>query len=181
MNSTHKCEVAEVILQPHPNADTLSIATVFGGYTCCVRTADWKPGDRGVFIPPDSLVDTRLPEFAFLADGKKDIVRIKAKKLRGINSYGLLLKAPVGAYLGDDLSQLLCVTHYEPPEELTIGGECVSFPYVDVPIYDVDSFQRYASSVFIPGEAVVATEKVHGTNFRSTYRDGQYFVGSHRQ
>ena len=46
---------------PHPNADILSIVKVFG-YTCVVRTQDWKDRSVGAYIPPDSAVpDTGLP------------------------------------------------------------------------------------------------------------------------
>ena len=36
--STHRVEIVPVNLEPHPNADTLSIVRVFDGYTCVVRT-----------------------------------------------------------------------------------------------------------------------------------------------
>ncbi|MGH9759840.1 MAG: hypothetical protein ACREAC_03250 [Blastocatellia bacterium] len=83
--STHKVEVVPVVLERHPNADTLSVVKVFGGYTVCVRTVDFKDGDLGAYIPPDSVVDSSRPEFAFLAGHE----RIKVKRLRGIVSMGL--------------------------------------------------------------------------------------------
>src|SRR5438128_12699518 len=113
--STHRVEVVPVKLRRHENADSLSIVDIFG-YTVCVRTADWKDGDFGAYIPPDSVVpDT--PEFAFLA-GK---TRIKAKRLRGVVSFGLLMPAPPGGKIGDDVAELMGVTHYEPL--IQNGGE----------------------------------------------------------
>ena len=88
--SDHRCEVVPVVLEKHPNADSLSVVKVFDGYTVCVRTADWEGVDKGVYIPPDSVVpDTE--QFKFL----EGHLRIKAKKLRGINSYGMLVPVPV--------------------------------------------------------------------------------------
>lgn len=118
-NSTHKVEVVMVALEPHLNADSLSIVHVFGGYPCCVRTEDWKDGDLGAYIPPDSVVDTTRPEFAFL--GKHS--RIRAKRLRGQASMGLLIKAPPGSKEGDDVADYFGVTHYEPPVQGGGSGE----------------------------------------------------------
>ena len=73
--SNHSCDVVQVKLEEHPNADSLSIVRV-GGYQCIVRTEDWKDGDLAVYVPPDSVVpDTEA--FAFLGDHK----RIKVRKL----------------------------------------------------------------------------------------------------
>jgi len=96
--STHVCEVIEVNLEKHPDADSLSTCSIFGGgYTCIMRTEDWKDIKRAIYVVPDSLVDTTRPEFSFLAgekrlyevEGRKVYARIKAKKLRGIVSFGL--------------------------------------------------------------------------------------------
>ena len=110
-NSTHKVEVVPVHLEVHPNADTLSVVRVFGGYPCCVRTVDWQEGELGAYVPPDSVVDSTRPEFAFLAGHE----RIRAKRLRGQVSMGVLVKAPAGSKVGDDVAERLGVTHYEPP------------------------------------------------------------------
>ncbi len=85
MISTHKIEVVPIHLKPHPNADSLSLAHVFDHYVCAVRTEDWKDRVLGVYCPPDSVMPD-LPEYAFL----KGQFRIKAKKLRGVVSQGLL-------------------------------------------------------------------------------------------
>jgi RNA ligase (TIGR02306 family) len=171
--STHKVEVVEVKLLPHPNADTLSVVKVFGGYSVCVRSADWQDGALGAYIPPDSIVDSSRPEFAFLAGHE----RIKVKKLRGIVSMGLLVPAPAGAKLGDNVAELFGVTHYEPPMPLVSGGEDEPAPPGFHPIYDVDSLRRYAH-LFSPGEQVWVTEKIHGANARFCYANGEMRVGS---
>jgi len=172
-NSTHRVEVVPVHLEPHPNADTLSVVRVFDGYTVCVRTADWIGRDIGAYIPPDSVVpDT--PEFAFL-DGHR---RIKVRRLRGIISMGLLVAAPEGSKIGDDVAALMGVTHYDPPLPISTGGESIKPPPGYRPSFGVESLLRYAS-VFIPGETVFVSEKIHGANGRFTYlEDGGFFCGS---
>jgi RNA ligase (TIGR02306 family) len=175
--STHKVEVVPVELEPHPNADSLSVVRVFGGFTACVRTVDWKPGMLGAYIPPDSVLDTRRPEFAFLADGKGNTHRIKVKRLRGVVSMGLLIHAPEGARLGDDVAEQLGVTHYEPPAQISTGGENVRPPTGYHPVYDIDNLRRFAHA-FQEDEPVWITEKIHGANGRWCFVDGEMFTGS---
>lgn len=113
--------IGEVI--KHPNADTLSITNVHGGYPCIIRTGDFKQGDLAVYVPIDSLVPVAMPCFSFLAGSKgKERERVKAKKLRGIFSMGLLVELPVtlrpgGWKEGDDVAEALNVTKYLPPSE----------------------------------------------------------------
>jgi RNA ligase (TIGR02306 family) len=193
--STHKVEVVRVVMEKHPNADSLSIIPVFG-YTYVGRTEDWAGISRAAYIPPDSLVDTRLPEFAFLAgDAKYDensykggpYARIRAKKLRGIVSYGLMVPISEKIELGSDVAASLGVLHYEPPIQgsskggktgFYIGGEVEAGPALYSPKYDVDSFQRYAKVMFTPDELVHVSEKIHGANGRWVYHGGRYYCGS---
>lgn len=171
--STHKVEIVQIKLEPHPNAEKLSIVKVFDGYQVCVNTADWKDGQLAAYIPPDSLVDTTRPEFQFLGEHK----HIKAKKLRGIVSMGLMVPAPEGAQLGDDVAERLGVTHYEPMVTFESDSETEAGPVGYFPTYDIDSMLRYAS-VFKPGEPVWVTEKIHGANSRYCCRDGKMYAGS---
>jgi RNA ligase (TIGR02306 family) len=177
MNSTHRVEVVPVSLEPHPNADSLSIVRVFDGYTVCVRTADWVGVEVGAYVPPDSVCPADRPEFAFLGDRP----RIKVKKLRGIVSMGLLVPAPAGSSLGDDVAAALGVTHYDPPEPLSTGGAVALPPKGFHPVYDVESLRRYAK-LFTPGESVFVTEKIHGANARYTFCiDTGFHCGSRTQ
>lgn len=47
----------------------------------------------------------------------------------------------------------------------------------DVPVYDVEALKNYANS-FRPGEYVVVTEKIHGSNARYMFLDGKQYAGS---
>lgn len=171
--STHKVEVIAVKLEAHPNADALSVVRVFGGYTCCVKTSDWRDGALAAYIPPDSIVDSGRPEFAFLAGHE----RIKVKKLRGIISMGLLMPAPDGAKLGDDVAELLGVSHYEPPLPAGAAGDNEPAPEGYRPNYDVDTLRRF-THLFQAGEPLWVTEKVDGANSRFCFADGRMYAGS---
>ncbi len=171
MKSTHRVEVVPVKLESHPNADSLSIVRIYG-YTCCVRTADWKDGDLAAYIPPDSVVP-QTPDFAFLGDHR----RIKVRKMRGRVSQGLLMPAPPGSMIGDDVAEVMGITHYEPPEPMSVGGDNEKPPDGFRPVYDVEGFYRYGH-LFVEGEPVYVSEKIHGASGRFCWQDGRMHCGS---
>jgi RNA ligase (TIGR02306 family) len=190
MNSTHKCEVFRIEdIGVHPNADALEVVQ-FYGYTCCVRKGDFHAGDTAVYIPPDSLVQTSFTVFSFLAKDAytgvhryAGFARIRARKLRGVVSQGLVMLAADYMKIGDDVAEELGVRHYEPEEPRSGGGRIPSGPPVEgplVPIYDVESWHRYGY-LFLPGETVIVTEKIHGTNIRVVWDGTKLHVGSRRQ
>lgn len=49
-----------------------------------------------------------------------------------------------------------------------------------IPTYDVEAFKNYKGT-FIKGENVVVTEKIHGSNARFIYLDGEMYAGSRSQ
>jgi RNA ligase (TIGR02306 family) len=177
--STHKVECVPVTLEKHPNADTLSIVRIFGGYTVVVRTEDWAGRDKGVYVEPDYIVPLDKPEFAFLRkSGETKLTsRIKTKKLRGVVSYGLLIPAPDGAAIGDDFMERYGITRYQPPEEPLRGNEACEGPNVLAPKYDLENWRKY-SGLLVENELVYITEKIHGANARYVFHDGKMFCGS---
>lgn len=183
--STHKCECVEIKLEPCPNSDFLSIVKVHG-YTVVVNTKQWEGISRGVYIPPDSIVNTNLPEFSFLIKEAKidGSYRVKAKKLRGQPSFGMLIPAPDGAELGQNFAEYYGVRHWEPQinyrglGSLFSNGECTSAPNLYCPKYDVDAGRRYSEQMFVDGEDLIITEKLHGQNWRGVFTDGNLHIGS---
>ena len=171
--STHKVEVVLIHPKPHSNADSLSVVEIYG-YSVVIRTEDWAGKDRGAYIPPDSLVDTTRLEFAWLAKEGRTEERIKVKKLRGVISMGLLI--PTDAPIGADLMEQLGVKHYEPPLRTDVG-ENTPAPKLYAPCYDVESARRYGS-IFVEGEPVLVTEKVHGANARFVFDGEKMHAGS---
>lgn len=180
--STHEVPIIQIKLNTHPNAESLSLVSVYD-YSCCVRTNDWKDGDLAAWIPPDSEVDVSRPEFAFL--GKES--RIKAKRLRGIVSYGLLIKAPIGAKVDDNVADILGVTHWEPkinhpsinyPNMKKTSGEAAKPPSGVFYKYDIDAFLKYGRNTFIENELVAISEKLHGSSSRYICQNNEMFCGS---
>jgi len=175
--STHSCEVVRVTLLTHPNADALSVVKVFG-WQCVVRTDEWNDGDLGVYIPPESV----LPDTDEIKALGGPPGRIKAMKLRGIVSLGLLVHAPDGVAEGDDLMVRLGITHYEPPLPMSSGGEAERGPSGFWPHYDVENFRNATyGRLLVPGEEVAATEKIHGGSARYVWTEGRQWAGSRKE
>lgn len=177
--SMHEVNVLRVgAIEEHANADSLEVIRI-GGYTCCVHKDQFHAGDLAAYIEPDTLVPVDEPEFAFLKDKTRDdMVRIKAVKLRGIVSMGLLINARPGWSEGDDVMEQLGCVHYDPPVRgMNIGGEQASAPNVYHVKYDVDSWRKYPN-VITDGEDVVVSEKVHGASARYVVREGELHCSS---
>ena len=196
VKSTHRAEVVPVFLEPHPNADTLSIVRVWG-YTVVVKTADWKHEPFGVYVVPDSVVPDH-PYFQFLAagapevDGGSPVLRLKdrritARRFRGVMSEGFLISRtecekhwPGPFTNGDDLAERIGITRYEAPTNADTNtyGHGRGLMHMEnepgppsniAPIYDLESWHRYGAETFKDGDYVVLTEKIDGTNFRACY------------
>jgi tRNA-binding EMAP/Myf-like protein len=184
------------------NSDTLAITTVHDGYPCIVKLGDFTEGDLAVYIPVDALCPVARPEFKFLDAGKgREFERIKARRLRGTFSMGLLIRAPVGAKVGDNLQAYFGIEKWEPPAErepqqrkANKHGSWIGYLWLrakqllgivppkppSVPVYDIEGIRKYAN--LIPtGEQVVITEKIHGCNARYIHTGKRFYVGSRTQ
>lgn len=171
----------------HANADTLSITSIHGGYPVIFKSGAFSPGDLAVHVPPDALVPVDRPEFSWLADkAHNGVHRVRYAKLRGVPSFGFLVPVP-GTPNGDealsegqDVRHLLGITKHEPPAcyQMEGQGEMLTCPVGDmVPHYDIEGLRKY-ESLFTPGESVVITEKIHGSNGRWVFVDGELYCGS---
>lgn len=176
MKFTNSATVIPVVLTPHPNADSLSLVDV-GGVNVVVKTAEWAGENKGVYIPPENYVDTTQPELTFLGNGQP--VRVKAAKLRGVYSFGLLLKCRDGMSIGDDVTNLFCLEHYDPePSPVDTGWTPPSTQMKMMPKYDVDSHHKIKG--LIGQEVVEVTEKIHGQNASYYWMDGQVICRARR-
>lgn len=187
--SQHYVNVVSVPeVKPHPNADKLELVEV-EGYTCVIPKGAFKQGDVAAFIEPDYVVP-ETPQFAFLGSRPKDR-RIGAKKLRGIWSQGLLTKAPDGATVGQNVMEQMGIERWEPPEPGQPGWMGVKGPPLGVlesvpdfvrqiPKYDLENIRKYGY-LLNPGEMVLVTEKLHGTNARYVWHEGRMYCGSRTQ
>ena len=192
-------------VRPHPNAghkdpalrcDNLSMARVHGsfrdcsGYPVLFRTGDFKEGDRAVYVPVDCVVpDTEqwhylAPKGVQVGDVPVGDRRIKARRMRGVFSMGLLAAAPRGIEVGTDVAELMGITRWEPkdPSASMLHGDNVAGPNGwTFPQYtDIEPLRRH-SWLLVDGERVIAREKVHGMNFRAVHDGERLWVGSHER
>jgi RNA ligase (TIGR02306 family) len=110
-------------IQPHPNADKLDLAKVLG-YTCIIEKDKYKVGDAVVLIQPDTV----LPDKPWAEVFKKRSSRVRACKLRGQWSFGIIMSPYVvcdvsdlkgmlmPTNIGKDISERIGVTKYEAPQ-----------------------------------------------------------------
>lgn len=176
--------VTRIAVRPHENADKLEIATV-EGYDCVIGIPGPEEtrkrlvtGDLAAYIPVDSVLPADLITLMGL-EGKlagKDANRVKAVRLRGVFSMGLVLEAREGWTEGQDVADELGIEKYEPPIPATMAGKVMRIKDpLDVPgrsvssmfNYDIENARGFKSdkkNPFTMGEQIVVTEKIHGTN-----------------
>lgn len=170
-------------IRPHPNADRLDVAFADGGYPVITKRNEYVEGAMVVYVP----VDTMIPvdgEFSWLSNGRDSAHRVRAKRLRGIFSMGLVLPALPSDAVGDIVGERYGMFKYEPPgEDVHTGGEPLDDePSVTIPKYDIEGWRKFGNLVFQdPNEEVVATEKLHGGNARFMWHGGRLRAGSRSQ
>lgn len=188
------CEVKEI--KEHPNADALEIAQV-GGWQIVVKIGSFKLKDRVIFIPPDSLLPRSLAQELGIEkylswsnryrvngkgeDSPEDLGRVRCANLRGVTSYGSLMREQAGRKIGTDVAEELGIQKWEPPVKVTPGDAEKDHPLFPK-YYDMENARNFPEEIE-PGEEVVATEKTHGMNCRiaAVLDDGEMvtMVGSH--
>jgi RNA ligase (TIGR02306 family) len=178
--SEFKVEVVRVgLVTEHPNADALEIVHVFD-YPVCTRLGDYREGDLAVYVPIDAIVPGDDPRWHFLAGH----LRIRAKRLRGVFSMGLLTTADPSWVEGQDVREALRIEKWEPPTEFERRGHKSGPSMPDpghMPKYtDLEGVRRQ-SRLMQYGEEVVLTEKIHGANARYVFADGQLWCASRTQ
>lgn len=168
-------------IQPHPNADRLEMAQI-EGWWCVTGKGNFKKGDLCVYFPVDSILPEKLENALFPPDSKIKLSnhRIKSIRIRQVFSQGLAVPTSfLLGYLGTntisykegaDLTNLLGVTKYTPPPPPASlrGGKTKKKILLNEDFHkytDIENVRKYLKW-FIPGEHVVAHEKIHGTNYR---------------
>ena len=164
--STFKVEVVKLRIAPHPDADALELAHV-GGYVAVVRKGEFQTGDLAAYIPEGAVV----PREVLVCLGLEDKLagsqknRVKAVRLRGVLSQGIVgsFKAlGIEAEEGDDVTERLGITKYEPPIPVSMGGEVFNAGREVTLDFDVENWKAYPD-ILQEGEEVIFTEKLHGT------------------
>lgn len=206
----------------HPGADSLSIAKVLGDYPVIIRTDSYQVGDLVSYIPIDSIVPN-TEHFAFLSpqafrqeeDENGKVINIptgpkykpgevpekyriiKAKKIRGVFSMGMIEPPVSGMVEGDSVAEILDLKKWDEPEEDNINGPKLrganaekTPTHFTIPYYDIESVRKYSylldaaeANPFKHQEAreakeVVLREKLHGCNFLAIHDDERLWVKS---
>ncbi len=193
---------------PMEGCDNIELVWLFraapNGEPCIVAKAKgFEKGALVAYIPPDHMVPD-VENFAFLdrhpekalAEGasfiREKYRRVKAMKMRGYISHGLVISQEEVKSLADALGiqairtkdtqvgcmvgELLGITRYEPKKQRgqsMSGSNAIpqeSPAGVDVPRYDLTGVRKLGDIFGWEGKVsdheLVATEKLHGTNAR---------------
>lgn len=165
--STFSVPVVRVAgIEPIPNADAIELA-VIGDYRSVVRKGSHSPGDLVAYIPESSVLPGALIEHLGLTgklsgSGRN---RVRAIRLRGCLSQGLVLPVSPLFIEGVDLSAALGIVKYEPQLPGFMTGNLMGArgEFVGKTLrYDIENFKAHPN-VLLEGEEVEFTEKVHGT------------------
>ncbi len=192
-------------IQPIKGADRIVVASL-GGWLVVVGKGEFQPGEKVVYFEPDSMLPLSNPVFGKAAgygknrDNRKGepCVVLRTVRLRGQISQGLAvpldsLGIPADTPAGTDVTELLGITKYEPPEK-PMGAGWAALPLPDFVWHtDETRIQNLADMLawFNSTEGsdelaakFTATEKIDGTStsfFRYVGDEGEveYGVGSH--
>ncbi len=186
--STLKIETVMIeSVDPHPNADRLDVITI-GGYKICDRKGKYAAGDIVAYFPPDILIPsdiaTQLGVAQYLkaaiypGESKKSNCRVGAIRLRGVPSFGFILK--VNEPVGKDLTERFHGAKFEPPEPMgNITGLRAKDDIRFHTYTNIENWRKYKNAM-PNGLPVRITEKIHGTNSRVGLIAGEYMCGSHK-
>jgi RNA ligase (TIGR02306 family) len=170
-----------VKIDPHPNADRLSIATVYG-FQVVTQKDKYKVGDRIVYVPIDSLLPKWLEDILF-PEGSKITLnksRVRQIRIRKVVSQGMIvdpedIKSKINPEYLDieqDLSTVLGITKYEPPQQKTGIRQQTprNKPLENARFHKyggVDNLRWYPN--YFENQEVVIQEKLHGSCCRASF------------
>src|SRR5262245_11826028 len=177
-------------VEPHPNADRLCLARI-KGWQAVIRkhedgSPEFAPGERVVFIPPDSTLPRQMAErlnvVSYLSErtnveGERDLV-VRQVRLRGEPSFGLVVRPEDPSWpVGTDVREHYGIGKFRPPVKFSAGDSEPNHPLFQR-YTDIENL-RHFPEVLKPGEEIVVTEKIHGTNGRIGWVEGSLLAGSH--
>lgn len=162
-------------VMPHTNADALELAQVLG-WQVVVKKGEYQVGDKVTYFPIDTVLPLELSErfgvTNYLSKG-----RIKCAKLRGEPSFGLVVRPEVDSWeVGQNVADYYGVSRWEPPLRATAVDAEPDHPLFST--YTEIENMRNFPTIFVEGEPVVLTEKIHGTMCRLGSIEGELMAGS---
>ena len=161
-------ERLELFPHPNPAVERLELGKA-GQYQVVVGKGAFVNGGTIIFVPeksilPDAIADEE-DRRKYLVGPEKN--RVKAIQLQKELSMGLILKdlpELADVPLGEDIAERLGIRMYVPPIPDDLSGEIVSLDEIGCELHghDVETYNIHAGEL-VPGEAVVVSEKVHGS------------------
>lgn len=169
---------------PHPNAEAIEFVQILGYKSIVKKSDNYQVGDTVIFIQPDTV----LPDAPWAAIYKAKSNRVKAIKLRGEWSEGIVERASnIGFYLpsditwdtqyGAEISTAIGVTKYEPPMPQDLQAKSGGLPF-GIPITDEERYQNLDLSQYL-GKVVDITLKRDGKSWTgyAANKDGDWVTG----
>lgn len=199
--SAHICPVVKLGPEkPIPGADKIVLFEIPGSGPVVSMKGQFKEGDLATFIPPETMVDTSLAVFSFLAKNARKSdgwAKIKPVRLRGQLSVGILVP-PAGdegangadKYRVKKIEDLeVKVEQHNVGKKQTLISRIVRWirgpskeersMWPGIPVYDINQLYKMRPDTFDPEELMVVTEKLHGTNARYVIdKTGKFRCGS---
>jgi RNA ligase (TIGR02306 family) len=178
------CKIESVT--PHPNADALEL-TQIKGWQCVVPLGKYRTGDLITYIPIDAMIPLEhadrwgITKYLSVKTGPEAPIppagRVRCARLRGEPSFGVIIEREDASWAeGQDVKAYYGITKYIPPVRTTAGDAERPHPLF-VPYTDIENLRNFPD-VLEPGEEVVLTEKIHGTNARVGMIEGELMAGS---
>lgn len=193
MSDWHVQKVLVGEITKHPDPETTAIEmTVVDDEPVVIKKNVFKQGDTALYLPIDTVLPNDPENKIIKHLGLKPRHCVKARRLRGQYSQGILLPIDLFPELEEypfdvDLHEQIGVTKKIEADMLLDNGmyrgaglsfgsqENIADPGVMKCYTDIES---KAIHDFNEGEEVIATLKIHGSNIRFTYRNGEFYVGS---
>jgi len=175
------CSIQEISeITPITNADRIECLHILG-WTCVAKKGEFKKGDKVIYCEIDSLIP-RKSWSEFLFKDNKQFIRIKTEKLRGQLSQGIVFPISIlSEYnIGDEVTNILGVTKYEPIIPASISGLCKGlFPTHIIPKTDEIRIQSVSKVLNeINNQEVYITTKIDGTSMTVYYYKDKFGVCS---
>lgn len=176
-------------IEPIPYSDFIEVVSV-GGWNVVTKKGEFNIGDLCVYCEIDSFLPI-LPQYEFLRKSSykklltgEEGFRLKTIKLRGQVSQGLVLPLnvlPEGRelYEGMDVTEILCITKYEPPVPASLAGKAKGFFPSFLHKTDEERVQNLATEYpFDPNKKYYVTEKLDGSSATFYFKNGEFGVCS---
>jgi RNA ligase (TIGR02306 family) len=179
-------------IRPIQNADAIEVATVLG-WNVVVKKGEFSIGDKAIYFEIDSFLPCE-PHFEFLRKGcykqlpdGTEGFRLRTVRLRGQLSQGLLLPLQnfpdidfSGMSIGDEVTELLGVTKYEPPMPAVLAGDAKGLFPSFIQKTDQERIQNLYDDYksMYADEEFEVTVKLDGSSATYYFKDGEFGVCS---